>query len=170
MAASPVLADSSFYIRLLREGQDPLRALALAAATRDLAVCGIVRCEVGRALRPIERLHRFQTFWNVMINVPTDNRLWESVEQTAWELDRKGTVLPLTDLVIAVCHAHRRRRADVRPSFFANSRSARGFPSGCLIPARGSYVCGCWGCGSRFRPEIDTWTVPASMELQPYEA
>lgn len=103
MAASPVLADSSFYIRLLREGQDPLRALALAAATRDLAICGIVRCEVGRALRPLERLHRFQAFWNVMINVPTDNRLWDSVEATAWELDRKGVVLPLTDLVIAVC-------------------------------------------------------------------
>ena len=103
MAASPVLADSSFYIQLMRAGQDPLRALALAAASRDLAVCGIVRCEVGRALRPMERLQRFQRFWNVMINIPTDDRLWDSVEATAWELDRKGTVLPLTDLIIACC-------------------------------------------------------------------
>ncbi len=103
MAASPVLADSSFYIGLMREGKDPLRALALAAASRDLAVCGIIRCEVGRALRPMERLQRFQRFWNVMINVPTDNRLWDSVESTAWKLDREGTVLPLTDLVIACC-------------------------------------------------------------------
>jgi predicted nucleic acid-binding protein len=103
MSASPVLADSSYYIRLMREGHDPLRALALAAATRDLAVCGIVRCEVGRALRPIERLHRFQKFWDVMINVPTDNRLWDAVESTAWKLDREGIVLPLTDIVIACC-------------------------------------------------------------------
>ena len=103
MAASPVLADSSFYIQLMRAGQDPLRALALAAASRDLAVCGIVRCEVGRALRPIERLQRFQRFWNVMINVPTDNSLWDAVESTAWKLDREGIVLPLTDLVIACC-------------------------------------------------------------------
>ena len=51
MAASAVLADSSFYIRLLRQKQDPLRTLALAAATTDLAICGIVRCEVARALR-----------------------------------------------------------------------------------------------------------------------
>ena len=103
MAASPVLADSSFYIRLMREGQDPLRALALAAASRDLAVCGVIRCEVGRALRPMERLQRFQRFWNVMINVPTDNSLWDAVESTAWKLDREGIVLPLTDLVIACC-------------------------------------------------------------------
>ena len=103
MAASPVLADSSYYIRLLREGQDPLRALALAAAARDLVVCGVVRCEVGRALRQAETLKRFQSFWSVMINVPTDNRLWEEVERTLWNLDRQGCVLPLTDVVIACC-------------------------------------------------------------------
>lgn len=103
MAASPVLADSSFYIRLLREGRDPLRALALAGAARDLAICGVVRCEVGRALRPAETLKRFHAFWDVMINVPTDNRLWDDVERTLWSLDRRGRILPLTDVVIACC-------------------------------------------------------------------
>jgi predicted nucleic acid-binding protein len=103
MAASPVLADSSYYIQLLRQGQDPLRALALAAATRDLAICGVVRCEVGRALRPLKvRLH-FRAFWDVMVNVPTDNRLWEQVEQTLWDLDRTGITVPLTDAIIACC-------------------------------------------------------------------
>ena len=106
MAASAVLADSSYYISLLRQGQDPLRALALAAATRDLAICGVIRCEVGRALRPERVRQRFREFWDVMINVPSDNRLWEAVEQTAWELDREGKVLPLTDLIIA-CSARR---------------------------------------------------------------
>ena len=103
MAASPVLADSSYYIRLLRERQDPLRALALAAATRDLAICGVVRCEVGRALRQPETLKRFQSFWNVMINVPTDNRLWDEAERTLWRLDREGNIMSLTDVVIACC-------------------------------------------------------------------
>lgn len=103
MAASPVLADSSFYIRLLRQGTDPLRALALAAASRDLVICGVVRCEVGRALRPQRVRDRFRAFWDVNINIPTDNHLWERVEQTLWQLDRQGTVLPLTDVVIACC-------------------------------------------------------------------
>lgn len=103
MAASPVLADSSYYIRLMRERHDPLRALALAAASRDVAICGVVRCEVGRALVPTGLLRRFQAAWDVMINVPTDNRLWGEVERMAWELDRQGRVLPLTDIVIGCC-------------------------------------------------------------------
>ncbi len=106
MPVSPVLADSSFYIAQLRQGQDPLKALALAAATRDLAICGVIRCEVGRALRPVAIRKRFQAFWDVMINVPTDNRLWQEAEQTLWELDREGNVLPLTDVLIA-CAARR---------------------------------------------------------------
>src|SRR6266478_5607765 len=103
MAASPVLADSSYYIRLLRQRQDPLRGLALAAETRDLAICGVVRCEVGRALRPARVREQFRGFWDVMINVPTDNRLWAEAENMLYELDRQGIVLPLTDVVIACC-------------------------------------------------------------------
>ena len=103
MAASPVLADSSFYIRLMRQGQDPLKSLALAAETRDLAICGVIRCEVGRALRPQKIREQFRAFWDVMINVPTDNRLWERAEQTVWELDRQGIVLPLSDVIIGCC-------------------------------------------------------------------
>jgi predicted nucleic acid-binding protein len=41
-----------------------------------------------------------------MLNVPADNRLWADVEETAWQLDRKGIVLPLTDLIIG-CSARR---------------------------------------------------------------
>lgn len=103
MAASPVLADSSFYIQLLREGQDPVRALALAAVQRDLVVCGVVRCEVGRALRPASVRQRFKAIWDVMINVPSDNRLWAEAEELLWNLDREGNILPLTDVLIACC-------------------------------------------------------------------
>jgi predicted nucleic acid-binding protein len=106
MAVSPVLADSSYYIHLLRQQQDPLRHLALAAEARDLAICGVVRCEVGRALRPESIRKKFQVFWDVMVNVPSDNRLWADVEETLWNLDRRGVIVPLTDAVIA-CSARR---------------------------------------------------------------
>ena len=36
-----------------------------------------------------------------MLNVPTDNQLWSQVEELGWRLDRQGTTLPLTDLIIA---------------------------------------------------------------------
>ena len=103
MAANAILADSSFYIRLLRQGHDPLGALAAVALARDVAICGVVRCEVGRALRVPKVRQRFQACWDTMINVPTDNRLWEQAEQTLWDLDRRGQILPLTDVVIACC-------------------------------------------------------------------
>ena len=103
MAASPVLVDSSFYIGCLREGRDPLRLLALTAAARDVAICGVIRCEVGRGLRQAGLRAKFAAVWDVMLHVPTDNRLWTEAEQTTWELDRRGVVLPLTDVVIACC-------------------------------------------------------------------
>jgi predicted nucleic acid-binding protein len=103
MAAGTVLVDSSFYIGLARNGQDPLQALAYAAVDRDLAVCGVVRCEVARGVRQPKVLKQFQSFWDVMVNVLTDNRLWSSVEDLAWRLDRQGHTLPLTDLIIASC-------------------------------------------------------------------
>src|SRR5262245_40306969 len=106
MAASPVLADTSFYIGMLRRGRDALVDLAAAAAARDLAVCGVIRCEVGRRIKSPKVRGRLHSFWDVMINVPTDDLLWLEVERTLWELDRKGTVLPLTDVVIG-CAARR---------------------------------------------------------------
>jgi predicted nucleic acid-binding protein len=103
MAANPVLVDSSYYIRLLRQKRDPLKMLAPIAADRDLAVCGVIRCEVGRALREPMTRWKFQNFWDVMLNVPTDNALWQETEDLLWSLDRKGILLPLTDAVIACC-------------------------------------------------------------------
>jgi predicted nucleic acid-binding protein len=106
MGANPVLVDSSYYIDCLRQGRDPFLLLAVMAATRDLAICGVVRCEVGRGLRLPRLRAKFAAFWDVMLNVPSDNRLWTETEQTLWELDRKGIVLPLTDVFIA-CSARR---------------------------------------------------------------
>ena len=39
---------------------------------------------------------------DVMINIPTDNRLWREATDLAWSLDRKGITIPGADAVIAV--------------------------------------------------------------------
>lgn len=106
MAANPVLVDSSYYIHLCRLGRDPLQTLTLAAVDCDLAICGVVRCEVGRGIRQPALHEKFRAAWDVMLNVPTDNRLWRSVEEMAWRLDRQGVTLPLTDIIIG-CSALR---------------------------------------------------------------
>lgn len=128
MAANPVLVDSSFYIQLARQGRDPLQALAAAALDRDLAVCGVVRCEVSRGIRQPSVLERFRAFWDVMLYVPTDNRLWQSVEETAWSLDREGVVLPLTDLVIACCALRIEATILTYDAHFARIPGVRAFP------------------------------------------
>ena len=103
MTASPVLADSCWYIEAMRKGRNPMRELHVIAFTRDLATCGVVQCEVGRGLKDPALRKKFQARWDIMLYVPTDNALWTEAERTLWELDRKGIVLPLTDVVIACC-------------------------------------------------------------------
>jgi predicted nucleic acid-binding protein len=103
MAASPVLVDSSWYIRHFREGADPLEELIPIAMARDVATCGIVRCEVGRGIKNPALLRKFDARWDVMLYVPTDNKLWAEAETLAWKLDRSGVTLPLPDIVIACC-------------------------------------------------------------------
>lgn len=90
----------------MRAGQDPLRELAIHAASRDIATCGIVVAEVGRGIRVREQLERYRAAWEVMLFVPSSNRLWDSTLELAWQLDRQGRVLPLQDLHIAVCALH----------------------------------------------------------------
>jgi predicted nucleic acid-binding protein len=87
----------------MREGRNPLRELLPIAMGRDVAVCGVVRCEVGRGIREHALLRKFQARWDVMLYVPTDNMLWKEAETLLWQLDRRGIVLPMTDVVIACC-------------------------------------------------------------------
>ncbi|MDX6767042.1 MAG: PIN domain-containing protein [Candidatus Methylacidiphilales bacterium] len=103
MVVKPVLADSSWYIDRLRAGVDPLQELDAIAQTREVAVCGVVRIEVGRGLQQERVLRAFQAYWDVMLYVPTDKQLWEEVETLAWSLARRGIHPPLPDLVIACC-------------------------------------------------------------------
>ena len=87
----------------MRAGRRPLRELQSIEFTRDIATCGIVRAEVARGIRDPAVLKKFQARWDVMLYVPMDNRLWSEVESLAWQLDRNGVVLPLTDIIIACC-------------------------------------------------------------------
>jgi hypothetical protein len=87
----------------MREGRHPLRELEPIAHARDIATCGIVRAEVARGIRDPGLLKKFRARWDVMLYVPTDNRLWADAEALVWQLDRRGVILPLTDILIACC-------------------------------------------------------------------
>jgi predicted nucleic acid-binding protein len=104
--ARPVLVDSCWYITQAKTGQDPLRALSLIAESRDVAVCGMVKAEVGRGLRVSRHLEMYERAWSVMLYVDSNFKRWEETMRLAWHLDRQGINLPIQDVHIAVCAAH----------------------------------------------------------------
>ena len=98
-----VLVDSSIYIQLLQAGKDPVHELARSLEVTEIVICNVVRCEVLRGIiRPKVKAH-LASFFNLLVCVATDRRVWQATEDLAWQLDREGNVLPFTDLVIAVC-------------------------------------------------------------------
>jgi predicted nucleic acid-binding protein len=101
--SGPCLVDSNVYSGLLRRGIDPSLALTDWIGDGDLAICGMVRMEVERGLK-VERIRRrLSSFFDVLLNIPTTNRIWEEAAAQAWSLDRRGLILPAQDILIAVC-------------------------------------------------------------------
>jgi predicted nucleic acid-binding protein len=101
MAARPVLVDSSYYIDRLRQRKPLMRELRAIASNRSLATCGAIRCEVGRGIREATATKLLHQVWSTMLYVPTDNRLWESIEELLWQLDCQGKVVPAIYALIA---------------------------------------------------------------------
>ena len=98
---SEILVDSNVFIDLMRCRGDPAPWLYHWAGIRNLAICGMVRVEVLRGVKSPKAYHSLNSFMDVMVNVPASNRLWDEAAALAWKLDRKGLVIPGTDVVIA---------------------------------------------------------------------
>ena len=99
----PILPESSWYIEEAKAKNDPLLQLAEISLVRDTATCGIVMAEVGRGIRHPNVRQRFIDAWAVMRYVPSSQKIWQHTLQLAWQLDRRGMVLPIQDLHIAAC-------------------------------------------------------------------
>lgn len=98
-----VLVDSSIYIGLLRAGRSPVLELEETFKSTDLVGCSVVRCEVLRGVIALPARAQLASFFDLLVHVATDHRVWRATEDLAWQLDRAGKVVPLTDLIIAVC-------------------------------------------------------------------
>lgn len=98
-----VLIDSGWYIRKFRQKQDPLLLLADMSESREVATCGMVIAEVGRGFRDERVLGRYRDAWREMLRVDDFPEVWEATLALAWSLDRKGIILPVQDIHIAVC-------------------------------------------------------------------
>ena len=101
--AGRALVDSSFFISRLRTGLDPLEELAAHSDDWEMLTCGVVMVEVLRGMKQKPAHKRMADYMGCMLYVPTLNTVWERAAKLAWELDRTGRVMQVTDLMIAVC-------------------------------------------------------------------
>lgn len=98
--------DSSKFIEWMRLGRSPVRILQPFVIAGQLRTCGIVRVEVLRGVvKPAVR-NEMTALFDAIPEVPLAADLWKQTADLAWALDRKGTILPVTDLLIASCAIH----------------------------------------------------------------
>ena len=95
------LVDSSIYIETIRGGEDPVHVYAAEFEDSTLITCGIIMCEVLRGIRDRQVFNRMEEFFSLLPAVEFDNALWQTACRLAWQLDRQGKVLPLSDILIA---------------------------------------------------------------------
>jgi len=103
-----VLIDSTIYIEWQRSGQGLTSNLHYFTECHEVAVCGMVCCEVGSGFRDAAFRQCLNAIWQTLIYIPTDKLIWEEGEELLWSLERQGKRIPLPDAIIASCA----RRAD----------------------------------------------------------
>ena len=102
-----VVADSSFFIHEMRSGREPFLDMEPFAGLVEWATTGMVILEVCRGLRDSRLRDLYLERFSTMVYLPTPNLMWGKVAMLAWEMDRKGRVLPSQDLLIAsACLRH----------------------------------------------------------------
>jgi predicted nucleic acid-binding protein len=97
-----VLVDSSYYIRLEALRLDPLRQLAGFEFDYEIAINGIIWGEVLRGRTNPRLRDRYDSAFSLTRMLHLTAQGWQRVARLAWELDRRGEVIPLTDIIIGV--------------------------------------------------------------------
>ncbi|MCU0792231.1 MAG: PIN domain-containing protein [Opitutaceae bacterium] len=96
-----VLVDSSYFITLQNRRIDPLAHLSEFELDYDIAITGVVWAEVLRGRSDPHLRDRYEHAFSLARLLHLSAAGWQRMARLAWELDRKGDVLPLTDLIIA---------------------------------------------------------------------
>jgi predicted nucleic acid-binding protein len=99
----PLLVDSSVFIDLLRSGKDVASMFRDRIADGSALTCGIIRIEVLRGIIDRRIGDWMEQLFDEMTDCPLDDALLQAAARLAWQLDRRGTVLPVPDLLIAAC-------------------------------------------------------------------
>jgi predicted nucleic acid-binding protein len=97
-----VLVDSSYFITLQNRRVDPLAVLTDYELDYEIAINGVIWGEVLRGRSDPHVRDRYERAFSLARLLHLSAAGWQRVARLAWELDRRGEVLPLTDLIIGV--------------------------------------------------------------------
>ncbi len=98
-----ILVDSNIYINWIRNRIEPHKIIEPWLRTDQIFSCGVIRIEVVRGIINLNQKDKVNDLFNSIPEFKIDNQFWEKSSNLAWHLDRKGRVIPLTDIVIATC-------------------------------------------------------------------
>jgi predicted nucleic acid-binding protein len=98
-----LLIDSSVYIDWMRKRREFIPEILRLQPANPVLICGIIEAEVARGILAAKQRDRFLEFTRLLERIETDTQLWTETSLLAWNLDRKGMTLPLTDIAIAAC-------------------------------------------------------------------
>lgn len=97
------MIDSSVYIDWMRRRFEFMPEIARLHPVNPIFICGVIEAEVVRGILSAKQRDRFLEFTSLLDKVETDEAVWKETGSLAWQLDRKGVTLPLSDLAIAAC-------------------------------------------------------------------
>lgn len=97
------LVDSSFYVAQQRARIDGRRLRAPWIHAGRLWTCGVIRVEVLRGIREERTRQQVSDFLDVLNSIALEDALCRAAADAAGSLDRKGVVVPVTDILIAQC-------------------------------------------------------------------
>jgi predicted nucleic acid-binding protein len=97
-----VLVDSSYYITWQKRRVDPLALLTALELDYDFAINGIVWGEVLRGRSDPYLRDRYDRAFSLTRMLHLTAAGWQRVASLAWELDRRGEIIPLPDIIIGV--------------------------------------------------------------------
>jgi predicted nucleic acid-binding protein len=97
-----VLVDSSYFITWQNQGESPFARLDLRRSRYEFAINGVVWGEVLRGRSDPHVRDRYEKAFALTRLLHLTSSGWQRVARIAWELDRRGDVIPLTDIIIGV--------------------------------------------------------------------
>ncbi len=108
---SRVLADSSVWIRMFREGDAAPETNLLGRLLRDGFVCtnGLIRAELLSGVRTKDQFRGLEDLLSAVPNLEDPPGQWDSVAAARFWLARRGFQASIADLLVAVSAGHHRK-------------------------------------------------------------